>query len=248
MPTATQATPSVSIDSAGLITASAVQAAGYVAAGTKNGTLQLTTQAATTITPTKSEQTAVTAGKYTTGAVKVAAIPADYISTTDATAAAANILTGKTAYVNGSKITGTMANNGAQSATLTTSTTSKTIPAGYTSGGTVSISTETKSVTPTKSAQTVTPTSGKVLSSVSVAAIPASYITTSDANATAVDIVTSKTAYVNGSKITGTNPYVKSTTDTAVETQGTLIEQVASILTSKVGTSSGSGDTSDATA
>lgn len=54
MPTATQATPSISVDSNGKITASATQSAGYVASGTKSATKQLTTQAAKTITPTKS--------------------------------------------------------------------------------------------------------------------------------------------------------------------------------------------------
>lgn len=76
--TATQATPSVSISSAGKITASATQTAGYVSAGTKTGTKQLTTQAAKTITPTTSSQTAVASGVYTTGAITVAAIPSDY--------------------------------------------------------------------------------------------------------------------------------------------------------------------------
>lgn len=70
--TATQATPSISVDSAGKITASATQTAGYVSAGTKSATQQLTTQAAKTITPGTSEQTAVEAGVYTTGEVKVA--------------------------------------------------------------------------------------------------------------------------------------------------------------------------------
>lgn len=80
--TATQATPSISVNSSGLITASATQSAGYVAAGTKSGTKQLTTQAAKTVAPTKSEQTAVAAGVYTTGAVKVAKIPDSYIQPT----------------------------------------------------------------------------------------------------------------------------------------------------------------------
>lgn len=68
---ATQATPSISVSSEGLITASATQSAGYVSAGTKSGTKQLTTQAAKTITPSTSNQTAVTSGVYTTGAVTV---------------------------------------------------------------------------------------------------------------------------------------------------------------------------------
>ena len=105
--TATQATPGIEVSSAGLITASATQTAGYVSAGTKSATHQLTTQAAKTITPTKSSQTAVSSGRYTTGAVTVAAIPAEYITTTDATATAAQINSGATAYVNGAKVTGT---------------------------------------------------------------------------------------------------------------------------------------------
>lgn len=69
---ATQATPGITVSSGGLITASAAQAAGYVAAGTKSATKQLTTQAAATITPGTAAKTAVAAGRYTTGAVTVA--------------------------------------------------------------------------------------------------------------------------------------------------------------------------------
>lgn len=72
MPTATQATPSITVSSGGLITAKATQSAGYVASGTKQSTKQLTTQAAKTITPSTSSQTAVASGRYTTGAVTVA--------------------------------------------------------------------------------------------------------------------------------------------------------------------------------
>lgn len=70
--TATQATPTISVNSSGLITASSTQSAGYVTAGTKNATKQLTTQAGKTITPGTSQQTAVASGRYTTGAVYVA--------------------------------------------------------------------------------------------------------------------------------------------------------------------------------
>lgn len=127
-------------------------------------------------------------------------------NTSDATAAASDILSGKTAYVNGAKVTGTMADNGTVNKVLDTNTTSYTIPAGKHSGsGRISISTETKSVTPTKSRQTVTPSSGKVISSVTVDAIPTNYVDTSDATAVSSDLASGKTAYVNGTKVTGSH-------------------------------------------
>lgn len=88
------ANPSISVSASGLITATASASqsvtpsvsAGYVSSGTAgtvsvsgSNTQQLTTQAAATITPTTSSQTAVAAGRYTTGAVTVAAIPSEYI-------------------------------------------------------------------------------------------------------------------------------------------------------------------------
>lgn len=70
----------ITVSSDGLVTAGAtVGTAGYISSNPANKTLQLDTQAAITITPTGQEQTAVVAGKYTTGAVKVAAIPSNYI-------------------------------------------------------------------------------------------------------------------------------------------------------------------------
>lgn len=69
--TVTQATPSITVSTSGLITASAAQTAGYVEAGTKSATKQLTTQVAKTVTPGTSDQTAVASGRYTTGAVTV---------------------------------------------------------------------------------------------------------------------------------------------------------------------------------
>ena len=161
MPTATQATPSISVSGAGLITASATQSEGYVAAGTKNATKQLTTQAAKSVTPTTSDQTAVSGGVYTTGAVTVkgdanlksANIAAGVsifgvmgthsggADVSGVTAGAGDVLDGKK-YVNssGTLTSGTMPNNGAISKTMDgLDTKSVSIPAGYTSGGTVSL-------------------------------------------------------------------------------------------------------------
>lgn len=60
--------------------------------------------------------------------------------TSDATAGVAEILAGKTAYVSGSKITGTMKNNGAVTGTISAVADKYTIPQGYHDGsGKVSI-------------------------------------------------------------------------------------------------------------
>lgn len=60
--------------------------------------------------------------------------------TSDATAVAAEILTGKTAYKNGEKLTGTMPNRGAVAGSITTVAGEYTVPQGYHDGsGKVSI-------------------------------------------------------------------------------------------------------------
>lgn len=161
------------------------------------------------VTPTKSQQNVTPdSGYYGLSGVTVGAIPANYNDTSAVTAAAADVLANKV-FVNadGETITGTMPSNGAVTKTLDTSTTSYTIAKGYHSGtGKVSITTETKTATPTKSSQTIKASTGKVLSQVTVAAIPAQYVDTSDADAVAANILDDKTAYVDGVKVTGTMP------------------------------------------
>lgn len=162
-----------------------------------------------TVTPTKKQQNITPdSGYYGLSDVTVSAIPEAFQDVTSVTAAAEDVLTGKVIVTAAGVVTtGTMANNGAVNQTLDASTTTYTVPKGYHSGlGKVKIVTETKSVTPTKSVQTVTPTTGKVLTKVSVAAIPDAYITTDDANAAAADLLADKTAYVAGVKVTGTMP------------------------------------------
>lgn len=161
------------------------------------------------VTPTKKTQTVTPDnGYYGLSDVAVGPIPDAYQDVSSTTATAADVLTGKI-YVlsDGTVTTGTMPNNGTVSKALDVTTVSYTIPKGYHSGsGKVTIALEEKSVTPTKASQTIVPTSGKVLSKVTVAPIPDEYITTGDATAAAGDILAEETAYVGGKKVTGTMP------------------------------------------
>lgn len=65
---------------------------------------------------------------------------AKFYDTTSADATGADILTGKTAFGASGSVSGSMANNGSTSGTISTKAGTVTIPAGYTTGGTVSIS------------------------------------------------------------------------------------------------------------
>lgn len=172
--------------------------------GGGNYTLQ-----AKTATPTKKQQSiSPDNGFYGLSGVTIAAIPEAYQDVSSVTASAGDVLTGKVFVTSTGVVTpGEMVNNGAVDKTLDVTTITYTIPKGYHSGsGKVQIVLETKTVTPTKSVQKITPTTGKVLSEVTVAAIPAEYITTDDATATAANILIGETAYVDGEKVTGTMP------------------------------------------
>ena len=62
---------------------------------------------------------------------------AKFYDTSGANAAAGDILSGKTAFGSSGSVSGSMANNGSTSGTIGTKAGTVTIPAGYTSGGTV---------------------------------------------------------------------------------------------------------------
>lgn len=64
---------------------------------------------------------------------------AKFFDTASADASASDILTGKSAYNSSGPVSGSMANNGSTGGTISTKAGTVTIPAGYTSGGSVSI-------------------------------------------------------------------------------------------------------------
>lgn len=64
---------------------------------------------------------------------------AKFYDTSGADIAAGDVLTGKTAFGASGSVSGSMANNGATGGTIGAKAGTVTIPAGYTSGGTVSL-------------------------------------------------------------------------------------------------------------
>jgi hypothetical protein len=133
------------------------------------------------------------------------------VDSADANATAGNILSGATGYVNGSKITGTMANNGA--VVITPASTTKPIPAGY-HNGSGTVATDANLVTGNiKAGSTIFGVAGK-----------SSVVETSTATATAGQILSGKTGYVNGSLITGTMASIGADqNNTGTSTNGTTI-------------------------
>lgn len=182
-----------------------------------------------TITPTKAQQNVTPdSGYYGMSDVTVNAIPESYQDVTPVTATAADVLATKIIVdKTGKSIAGTMPNNGAVAQTISVATPSYTIPAGYHSGsGKVSVTVETKTATPTKSAQDITPTSGKVLSKVTVAAIPAAYQDVTGVTATAADVLDNKYIVTSsGAKVEGTmanNGAISKTIDGLSATSATI--------------------------
>ena len=121
---------------------------------------------------------------------------ASFYDSTDATAAQGDVLSGKTYYKDGKK-TGSMPNNGNTSGTINTKAGTVSIPAGYTSGGTVSIdSTEQGKIV-----------SGNIKSGVTILGVSGDSkvvdTTIASGAATASTIVSGYSAFVNGAKIDG---------------------------------------------
>ncbi|MDY4833929.1 MAG: hypothetical protein SO181_02095 [Frisingicoccus sp.] len=165
---------------------------------------------AKSVTPTKNEQNvAPDSGYYGLSGVTVAAIPEAYQDVSSVTAGAADVLTGKVIVTADGAITpGEMINNGTVDKALDVTTITYTIPKGFHSGsGKVQIVLETKTVIPSKTAQDITPTAGKVLSKVTVEAIPEAYQDVSGVTATAAN-VTDGSFFVDstGALVEGTMP------------------------------------------
>lgn len=132
--------------------------------------------------------------------------------TSDATATAGDILYGETAYVNGEKVTGTIQSIGAR--TITPSVNDREIQAGYYLKGAQIIKGDANL------------TAENIKKGVSIFGVPGTLETgtdTSDATATASDILSGKTAYVDGSKVTGTI----SSKSAATYTPGTSNQTIA---------------------
>ena len=121
---------------------------------------------------------------------------ATFYDTSGATAAAGDILTGKSAYGASGSVNGSMVNNGAISETISAKAAQITVPAGYHNGsGKVQISS-------TEQAKII---AGNIKSGVTILGVAGSsnVVDTSSGDATASDIISGKKAWVDGQEITG---------------------------------------------
>lgn len=208
--------PSVTVDSSGVVHVSGgysanlspVSTSGWINSSATiptdigvSGTYQLSTQAATTITPTTSAQTAVAAGKYTTGAVTVAAMPTGTAGTPTATKGTVSnhsvsvtpSVTNTTGYITGSTKTGTAVTVSASelvSGTLTISASGTHDVTNYASASVASGSATASATKGTVSNHSVTVTPSVTRT--------AGYVTAGTASGTAVTVSASE--LVSGSE------------------------------------------------
>ena len=119
-----------------------------------------------------------------------------FYDTSDADAGQGDVLSGKTYYKDGKK-TGSMTNNGDTSGDISSKDGTVTIPAGYTSGGTVGIDS-------TEKAKIV---SGNIKSGVTLLGVAGDSnvvdTTIASGGAAAAQIMSGYSAFVNGSKVDG---------------------------------------------
>ena len=156
------------------------------------------TQGAKTVTPSTSVKTAVSSGTYVTGDIKVSAMPAGILSTPTINTNTGLVTGGVTTsgYISNSA-TKTLQLNIKSAATITPTTTNQTINAGKYLTGAQTIQGDANLIP------------ANIASGVSIFGVTGTHqggsgIDTSDATATAADIVDGATAYVNGAKLTGT--------------------------------------------
>ena len=205
-----QVAPEMSVDSSGLVTADVTQsgnttpvytsgwigndATQYVPVTAYN-TLQLSTQAAKTVTPSTSQQMAVAAGRYTTGAVTVAAMPSGTAGTPTATKGTVSnhsvtitpSVTNTTGYITGSTKSGTAVTVAASELVSGTLNITSSGTKDVTNYANVSVAAGSATASVTKGsvsnhAITVTPSVTRT----------AGYITTGTANGTAVTVSASE--------------------------------------------------------
>ena len=183
------------INASGLVTAS-VKTSGYLDTS-KTSTLQLTTKGATTITPSTSAQTAIASGTYATGNITVSAMPTGALSTPTINESTGLVTSGvgTSGYIASSE-TSTLQLTAKTAETFIPTTTDQIINAGQYLTGAQTIQGDANLLPE------------NIASGVSIFGVTGTHqgggTDTSDATATAADIINGKTAYINGGKVTGT--------------------------------------------